>query len=243
VHVLGIDLGGSGYRYAVVDTQSGRCHSPVTQRYHADIGPQSVVNRIAEDLRDINWNGPIGIGFPGVVESGRLLTAPNLGEAWLDPTVFDTLQPFHGGAMSLINDADAVALAEQRFGAGQGNHACVLTLTIGTGLGTTLHRNGVMVANLEYGRLPHPHRDGCLEDHLSGRTRRELDLSVESWAERFQEGLFHLEDLLEPDLIILYGGIVEHFDTFAPLLQTRAELVCAHMLGHAAVVGAALHTV
>jgi len=243
LNALGIDVGGSGFRTGVFNLDSGELVGELERFTHGDsTEPEAVLSAIRTVLDTIGWQGPIGMGFPGAVVDGRPITAPNLGDAWIGYDVGASLEPYHGGRFSLINDADAVAVAECYHGAGHGNAACVLTLTVGTGLGTTLHQNGTLVPNLEYGRWPHPTRPGCLEEHLSGQARRIEGLSLEAWAGRFQEGLVHLEASLEPDRIILYGGLMEHWDTIRPLLSTRAELVPASLLETAGPLGAALAT-
>jgi len=243
VNVLGIDLGGSGFRTGVFNLATGALVGELGRHAHCEsTEPQVVLSAIRAALKAIGWYGPIGMGFPGAVEGDLPTTAPNLGEAWVGHDIGASLEGFHGGRFALINDADAVAVAERQYGAGHGKAARVLTLTVGTGLGTTLHHNGTLVPNLEYGRWPHPTRTGCLEEHLSGRTRRLEGLSLEAWAERFQEGLAHLEAEIGPDRIVLYGGLMEHWDTVRPLLSTRAELVPAALLETAGPLGAALAT-
>ena len=241
MNALGIDVGGSGFRMGVFNLESGALDGKLKRHLHGgSTEPNEVLAAIQAALNAMNWAGPMGLGFPGAVENGRIMTAPNLGEAWVGFDVAQQLQDFHGGRFAMINDADAVAVAERHHGAGHGDSTCVLTLTVGTGLGTTLHRNGMLVPNLEYGREPHPTRPGCLEEHLSGRARRLEGLSLEAWAERFQEGLDHLEVTLHPDRIVIYGGMMEHWATLRPLLSTRAELVAATLSETAGPLGAAL---
>lgn len=238
---MGIDLGGSGFRIGVFDTTTGELTGSLHQHLHGDsTGPDEVLASMSEAIEMLRWNGPIGLGFPGAVEANRPITAPNLGQAWVGVEIAKRLEAHHGGRFALLNDADAVAVAEAEHGVGHGGAACVLTLTIGTGLGTTVHQNGVLVPNLEYGRWPHPSRGGCLEDHLSGRARVQEHLSLEAWAIRFQEGLSHLENRLEPDRIILYGGVMEHWATVKPLLSTQAELMAARLTETAGPLGAAM---
>ncbi len=240
---LGIDIGGSGFRTGVFNLATGALVGELERHAHGEsTEPEVVLSALRAALKAIGWHGPIGMGFPGAVEDGRPITAPNLGEAWVGRDIGTSLNDFHGGCFALINDADAVAVAERQFGVGHAEAGRVLTLTVGTGLGTTLHEHGTLVPNLEYGRWPHPTRTGCLEEHLSGRARRVEDLSLAAWAERFQEGLAHLEAELAPDRIVLYGGLMEHWDTIHPLLSTRAELVPAALLGTAGPLGAALAT-
>ena len=243
MNALGIDVGGSGFRTGVFNLTSGALVGELKRYAHVEsTDPETVLSAIQDALKNIGWKGPIGMGFPGAVIDGRPITAPNLGEAWVGVDIGARLHDFHGGHFALINDADAVAVAERRHGAGHDGNGCVLTLTVGTGLGTTLHQNGTLVPNLEYGRWPHPTRMGCLEEHLSGRARHMEGWSLEVWAPRFQEGLVHLETKLTPDRIILYGGLMEHWDTIRPLLSTRAELVVATLSETAGPLGAALAT-
>ena len=170
---VGIDLGGSGFRVGVYDIATGQRTGPLLSFQHrASLHPDDVLLQIGEALEGLGWNGPIGLGFPGAVVNNLIQTAPNLGRAWCEVDVEAALSPFHGGQFSMLNDADAAAEGERRFGASHGDHACVLTLTVGTGLGTTVHQKGVLVPNLEYGRLPHPSREGVLEEHLSGQVRQ-----------------------------------------------------------------------
>ena len=237
---LGIDLGGSGFRMGVFDLQTGELVGELhTVQFTQSPHPSTVLPQICERLDDLGWKGPVGIGFPGAVVNNIAQTAPNIGEAWKEVNMAAALQPFHDGRFHMLNDADAVAVGEQRFGYGHEDHACVLTLTIGTGLGTTVHRHGTLVPNLEYGRDPHPNREGVLEDHLSGRARRVGNWSIEAWCERFQEGLHHLEQRLQPTLILLYGGIVEHWSVIEPLLTTQATLAPAVLQSTAGPLGAA----
>jgi polyphosphate glucokinase len=238
---MGIDVGGSGFRLGVFDTASGQLIGPLHHHLHGtSTSPGAVLEAMWEAIERVQWKGPIGLGFPGAVEANRPITAPNLGQDWVGVDVSKHLLAFHGGRFAMLNDADAVALAEAQHGVGHDDLACVLTLTIGTGLGTSVHRNGSLVPNLEYGRLPHPTRGGSLEEHLSGRVRTRENLSLESWSGRFQEGLTHLEHRLQPDRIILYGGLMEHWEEIRPLLSTQAELVAASLRETAGPLGAAM---
>ena len=239
MRALGIDIGGSGFRMGVFDTASGALIGNFVKQEHTDSSnPTAVLDAIEQSVNALGWQGPVGIGFPGVVEENVVKTAPNLGEKWVGAD-FSSLAHVHGGAFSMLNDADCVAEGELHFGIGHRGHARVLTLTIGTGLGTTLHTNGTLIPNLEYGRLPHPTRPGLLEHHLSGRTRTEQNLSLSAWAAQFQEGLDMLEGRLQPDMIVLYGGIMEHWGDLQPLLNTRAELQAAMLATTAGPLGAA----
>ena len=143
--------------------------SATSSQEHTDSSNPTVFDAIEQSVNALGWQGPVGIGFPGVVED-NVFGAPNLGRSGRGR--FFSLAHAHG-VSCMLNDADCVAEGELHFGIGHRGHARVLTLTIGTGLGTTLHANGTLIPNLEYGRLPHPTRPGLLEHHVSGRTRTE----------------------------------------------------------------------
>lgn len=238
---MGIDLGGSGFRIGVFDTSTGALLHPLRHYNHsASTDPADVLPALVSAIEDLGWTGPIGLGFPGAVGASRPTTAPNLGAAWVGKDVGAALNQFHGGAFAMLNDADAVAVAEAEHGVGHDEHHCVLTLTVGTGLGTTVHRQGTMIPNLEYGRLPHPRLEGCLEEHLSGAARTRQGWDLKTWASHFQEGLTYLEEMVQPERIVLYGGIMEHWSSIQPLLRTEAELVAAVLTETAGPLGAAL---
>ena len=241
---MGIDLGGSGFRIGVFDTSTGALLHPLRHYNHsASTDPADVLPALVSAIEGLGWTGPIGLGFPGAVDASRPTTAPNLGAAWVGKDVGAALNQFHGGAFAMLNDADAVAVAEAAHGVGHGEHDCVLTLTVGTGLGTTVHREGTMIPNLEYGRLPHPRLEGCLEEHLSGAARTRHGWGLQTWASHFQEGLIYLEEMVQPGRIVLYGGIMEHWSRIQPLLSTEAELVAAVLTQTAGPLGAALSAV
>ena len=180
------------------------------------------------------------MGFPGVVSDGRILTAPNLGDEWMEFDLKGELENFHHGIFTMINDADAVALTEYSLGSSKNQNGTILTVTIGTGIGTTIQSDGAMVPNLEYGRKPHPRLEGALESHISARARSEEGLSIEEWAKRFQEGIEFLGRLTEPDLIVLYGGIMEHWSDFSDLISSEAKIKPARFATEAGALGAAI---
>lgn len=238
--MLGIDLGGSGFRIGIFDCETGSLLEDFIQVDHDESHhPDVVLPKICSVLEALRWNGPIGLGFPGAVGERTLMTAPNIGKEWLDATVIETLEECCGGPVALINDADAVAVAEVKFGSGRGEQGRLLTLTIGTGLGTTIHEKGVLLPNLEYGLAPHPTRKGTLEEHISGRARTVFDLTLIQWSQRFQEGLDHLYEEFNPDRIVLYGGIMEHWDELRHLLHAPCRLLPATHAHTAGALGAA----
>ncbi len=234
---IGVDIGGSGVRVGLVDTITGTLRAPPQRRPHTTAAPaEGILDGVRSLLNALPEDAPLGIGFPGVVRGTRVETAPNIRSTWPSTDMAEAL----GREVHLLNDADAAAAAEHALGASQGFGGTVLMVTIGTGLGTCLHRDGVLVPNLELGLLPHPTRGGVIEAHASGSTRRDEGLDLRAWAERFQEALDLYEGWLNPDLIVLAGGITESWEQWSGWLTTRATLRKARFGADAGLIGAAV---
>jgi polyphosphate glucokinase len=239
-HVLGIDIGGTGIKAAPVDTATGELtaeRQKLTTPHPAT--PDAVVEIVAQLVRAFDWTGPAGVTFPGVVVNGVIHTAANLDHAWIG---VDAVKTFEAGtrlAVSVLNDADAAGVAEMRFGAGKGVGGTVLLLTFGTGIGSALFTDGVLVPNTEFGHVEIRGKDA--ERRASELAREEHDLSWGTWAGRVDEYLSHVEALLSPGLIIIGGGVSRKSEKFLPLLSgLRAKVVPAVLQNDAGIVGAAM---
>jgi polyphosphate glucokinase len=239
-HVLGIDIGGSGVKGAPVDTATGQLMAerqklPTPQ----PSTPEAVVEVVAQVASAFDWKGPAGITFPGVVAEGVIHTAANVDHSWIG---VDAVKAFGAGtklAVTVLNDADAAGIAEMRFGAGKGITGTVLLLTLGTGIGSALFTDGVLVPNTEFGHIQIRGKDA--EKRASDHAREEHDLSWGDWAGRVDEYLAEMDALLSPDLIVLGGGVSRKADKFVPLLTgLRAKVVPATLQNDAGIVGAAL---
>jgi polyphosphate glucokinase len=242
VHVLGIDIGGSGIKAAPVDTAKGTF---LAERIKLETPrpalPDSIAKVIHQLVSEFRWTGPTGIAFPGVVIDGVTLTAANLDPSWIGADARGLFDGATGLSTSLINDADAAGLAEMSFGAGVGHQGTVLMLTFGTGIGSALFRAGILVPNTEFGHIEIRGRDA--EHRASERAKELHDLSWGKWAERVDEYLHHVEALTAPDLFIIGGGVSRKADRFLPLLTSiRATVVPAALHNDAGIVGAALAT-
>lgn len=237
MHAIGVDVGGSGCRIAVVNVDTGAVQGEVVRLDHDLSTPaETIVARLSDALSN-QPTLPVGLGFPGLVEGASILTAPNLGSTWPGTDLASALEL---PGLVLLNDADAAAVAEQRLGSSTSEEGCVLMVTVGTGLGSGVHRAGVLVPGLELGLLPHPTRGGVLEAHASGRARRLNGWDLAAWAIRFNEALTVMEEAVHPDLIVIGGGITEHWDAFAAHLTSGAALRRATFGGDAGLIGAAL---
>lgn len=238
--VLGIDIGGSGVKAATVDTDTGEL---VTDRHRIVTPAPATPGAVAEVARELaehhNWTGPVGIGFPGVVQNGVIRTAANLDDSWIDVDGDEIFTDVVGCDVKMINDADAAGLAEMRYGAGAGFSGTVILVTLGTGIGSAVFTDGKLVANTEFGHLE---MDGKIaEDRASSRIKEEKDLSFKKWGGAVEDVLREIEKLFWPELFIVGGGISKNFDDFSEYLdKVRTPIVPAQMLNNAGIVGAAL---
>jgi polyphosphate glucokinase len=236
---LGIDVGGSGIKGAIVDTRTGRL---VSERFRVPTPepstPRAVGAAMARLIQHFEWKGPVGCGLPGPVKRGRLVTMSNLHKAWVGLSVADALSKACGHRVTVLNDADAAGLAEMRFGAGRKESGVVLMLTVGTGIGSALFVDGVLVPNTELGQLDI--RGKRAEKRASAKVKKDKSLSWGAWAKRFDEYLSAVETILLPDLLIIGGGVSRRSKKFASRLKTRARLVPAQLQNEAGIVGAAL---
>lgn len=239
--VLGIDIGGSGIKGAPVDLSAGklleeRQHIPTPQ----PATPDAVSDAVVEMVRHFEWRGPIGCGFPAVVQNGVARTAANIDPAWIGTDARQLLTEATGCPITLINDADAAGLAEMSYGSGHGRAGTVMMITIGTGLGSALFRNGQLVPNTELGHLRLHGR--VAEKYASAAVRSRQALSYRRWAKRFDRYLHLLEELFCPDMFIIGGEISKQHTRFFPFLTIQTETVPARLRNDAGIIGAALAT-
>lgn len=242
---IGVDVGGSGIKAAVVDTESGRLRSerlrvPTPQ----PATPEAVSATIARLVRrlarttGISDSAPVGIGLPGVAIGGRLLTAANIDLAWVDYPVAEKLGRTLKRKVSIVNDADAAGIAEMRFGVGAGQRGVVIFLTLGTGVGSGVFVDGTLVPNTEFGQMEIRGRAAERRSAAAARVRK--GLSWKAWTMDLDEHLQRIEDLMWPTLFILGGGVSKNGDKFIPNLKRRTPVVAAQLRNDAGIVGAAV---
>lgn len=239
MQILGIDIGGSGIKGAPVDTKTGklladRHRIPTPQ----PATPKAVAKTIKELVDHFKWHDKIGCGFPAVVQGGYVQTASNIDKKWIGTNAVKLFSKTTGCKVSVINDADAAGLAEETFGAGKGCKGLVLIITVGTGIGSALFINGILVPNTELG---HVFLNGQIAEHFaSDAVRKKEALSWSEWAKRFNTYLNHIEHLFSPNRIIIGGGVSKKSDKFFNEIKVKAELVEAKLLNNAGIIGAAL---
>lgn len=238
--VLGIDIGGSGIKAALVDSEKGAVlTAPLAVATPHPATPQALAAEVAQLVSRLAWQGRVGIGFPAVIRAGVVGTAANIDNSWIGVDAVELFGSVVPGACVVLNDADAAGLAEMRFGAGRGNEATVLVLTLGTGIGSALFYRQQLFPNLELGSFPL--KGMAAEEYAAAAVRLRENLSWQEWGGRLNQFFGQVERLLAPDMIIIGGGVSQRSASFFPYLQTRATLVPAHLLNHAGIVGAACH--
>jgi polyphosphate glucokinase len=236
---LGIDIGGTGIKAAPVDLETGTLLAPRERILTPKPAtPEAVAGVVAQLAKHFDWTASIGAAFPAVVKGGLVHTAANIDESWVDTDAAEVFSRVAGMPVTVVNDADAAGLAEMRFGAAQGRTDTVVMITLGTGIGSAVFHNGVLVPNTELGHLKIRGKDA--ERRASEIARERDKLSWKQWAKRLNEYLAELERLLWPDLIVVGGGISKKADKFLPKLKTQAEIVPAKLLNEAGIVGAAI---
>lgn len=242
--VLGIDIGGSGVKGAIVDIKTGkflteRMRVPTPKPYSLE----GLLDAIDEIIKTFNWNGVVGCGFPGVVRQQIIETALNLGSPFYGVNLAEEIGRRSACNAWVINDADAAGIGEMRFGAGKNQNGSVLMLTVGTGIGSALFTNGNLVPNLEFGSIKMKDKKSgkmvLAETLCSDAARKRLDLKWEVWAERFNKYLNYIQSLINPDLIILGGGISSKPEKFFDYLDVKCDLVLASLENRAGIAGAA----
>lgn len=237
---LGIDVGGSGIKGALVDLETGALTTDRTRlRTPQPATPAAVAGAIAEVAAATEWSGTrFGCTLPAVVVDGIVRTAANIDSSWIDIDGTALLESAVGTPVVLLNDADAAGLAEMRFGAGRGESGVVLVLTFGTGIGSGVFSRGALVPNTELGHMV---IDGVeAETTASARAHEEETLTFSDWTTRVNKFLAAAEAILWPDLIIIGGGISKQYSEFADLLESRAKIAPARFRNEAGIIGAAL---
>ncbi len=236
---FGIDIGGSGMKAAVVDLATGDL---ITERYRISTPqpatPEAMAQVVVELVRHHGWNGSVGCAFPAVVHNGIVGSAANIDESWLNVDADEIFTEALGVGVHLINDADAAGLAEVRYGVAAGRQGVVLMLTFGTGIGSGLFIDGVLVPNTELGHLELDGYDA--EKRAAASARKRDDLSWSKWAERVERYLHHVEALFSPDLFVVGGGASKVPQKWLDLISIDTEIAVASMANNAGVVGAAL---
>ncbi len=241
MEILGVDIGGTGIKGAVVDTQTGKL---LSERIRIETPhpatPEAVAKTLHELVDQIGFKGPIGCGFPSRVINGTVLTASNIDKSWINTPIEELFKKELGTDVYVANDADVAGLCELKVGACKNsNKGVVLFLTIGTGIGSAIFVDGRLYPNTELGLLKF--KGDRAEAYCSGIVKEREDLKWSEWGERFNKYLEYVSFLLAPDLIVLGGGASKKFEKFSPQFTLKTKIIPAENLNLAGIVGAALY--
>ena len=237
---FGIDVGGSGVKGGIVDLDSGQL---IGERFKLatpqPATPDAVAKTIAEVVAHFGWDGPLGVTYPGVVADGIVWTAANVDKGWIGLNAKEVIgAALDGQQVTVLNDADAAGLAEEKFGAGRDNTGVIVLLTFGTGIGSAVIHNGVLLPNTEFGHLEVGGKEA--EHRAASSVKERKDWSYERWTEEVTKVLVAIENAIWPDLFIAGGGISRKADKWVPLLKNRTPVVAAALQNTAGIVGAAM---
>ncbi len=240
MEILGIDIGGSGIKGAIVDTSEGVL---LTERQRIatpqPATPAAVIDTVDEIIDFFRWSAPVGCGFPAAIVDEVVMTASNIDDGWLGKNASVEITKNTGCPAHLINDVDAAGLAEVTYGAGKGVNGSVIVVAAGTGIGTAIFHNGNLFPNTELGHLK---LNGKIaEKYAANSVRKNEELTWEQWGYRFNEYLNHLDFLFWPNLIIMGGGVSKYHEEYFKYFKLRPKIVPAKMKNNAGMIGSALY--
>ncbi|MBT8209640.1 MAG: ROK family protein [Eudoraea sp.] len=239
MEVLGIDIGGSGMKGALVDSVTGEM---LTERFRIPTPPSRKPEEMAEVVKQIvehfNHKGPVGVGFPTIIKHGICKSPGNLHKSWMNVNVKELFSKATGLPVAVINDAGAAGYATMNYGVGKDKEGFVIMITIGTGLGSGAFYNGELIPNFELGQIPYK-KYKKIESWAAASAKEREGLSYKKWGKRFNVFLELVELLICPDLIILGGGTSKDFDQFKKYITIDTPVIPAELRNHAGIIGAA----
>ena len=239
--ILGIDIGGTGIKGAVVNTKTGEL---LTERFRIPTPqpatPEAVADVIKEMVKHFNWKKAVGCSFPTTIVNGKCIHSGNLSSTWLGVRVDKLFKKVCKLPFFVSNDADLAGLAEVSLGAAKKEKGLVIVVTIGTGIGSGLFFNGKLIPNLEVGRMLHTNGE-IIEFYTADSARKKENLSLEDWAKRFNALLAYLKIVYTPSLIVLGGGISKKYNTFKQYLTSDVKVKVAEFKNNAGIIGAAMY--
>ena len=237
---VGIDIGGTGIKGALVSTKTGELRSERIKLGTPEGGEPEAIAEVVREIAAAVDDKPersLGICFPAVVKHGITQSAANVSDRWIGLDADELFSKTLNRHVHVINDADAAGVAEVKFGAGRKRSGLTVMTTLGTGIGSALFYDGVLIPNAELGHLE---IDGVDYETRASFAAMERDqLSFEEWADRLQLYYSTLERLLTPDLFIVGGGVSKSHEQFLPLLKLKTEIVPAALQNSAGIIGAA----
>ena len=240
MEILGIDVGGSGIKAAVVNTDTGELSS---DRLRIPTPKPATAEAITEIIglicKSFNWNSKVGVSFPTIIKNGKAMHYGNLDYSIQGTQLNELFQNAIGNPFFVVNDADAAAIGIMEFGEGKNLKGLVMTITLGTGIGSGVFFNGELLSNFELGRL-YGRKGDIMESFASDAARKNNGGDFKKWAKRLNFFLNHIEKSFSPDVIIIGGGVSKKIEQFESYLKIKTPLKAAELKNNAGIVGAAL---
>ncbi len=240
MEILGIDIGGTGIKGAIVNGITGEL---VSERHRIPTPRGAKPDDIAEEISNMvdffQWKGIVGCGFPTIISHGKAKSIGNIDPSWLNTQVDELFSNKTGLDFFIVNDADAAGLAEIKLGAGKNVKGVVILITIGTGLGSGVFVDGKLVPNVELGMVPYKEYER-FEFFASNSARKREELSFKKWGKRFKIFLEFTEQTFSPELIILGGGVSKKTEKFKEALEINTKVVPAKYQNNSGIIGAAM---
>lgn len=237
---VGVDIGGTGVKAALVDVDSGKLLSERLKVATPEGGePEDIVAAVAYLLGQLGEpQVEIGVTFPAVVRHGRTMSAANVSEKWIGLQAESLFEEALGRDITFVNDADAAGVAEQQYGAAKDQGGLVIVTTLGTGIGSAFIFNGILQPNTELGHLLW-HDGDSAERTLSARARERRDLGWKAWGRELGDYYRHLEHLFSPELFVISGGVSKKPEKFVPFIEVETPIAIAELRNNAGIIGAA----
>lgn len=240
MQVLGIDIGSSGIKGAIVDTTKGKIISEKRSTDNiTDTRPHKLISKLHKVVKKFEWDGPIGCAFPAPTNHGIVISSTRIDEAWTDADADHLFSEITGCPVHVINDTDATGLAEMTFGVGKNQKGTIIVLSIGTGIGSSIFNNGILLPNTELGLLQI--KGDQIEERASNKARKDEGINRKKWAKRLQATLEHYENVFHPDMFILGGQVSKKPEKTLPFIKIHTKLKPATLKVDASIVGAAYY--
>ncbi|QTD37868.1 ROK family protein [Polaribacter batillariae] len=238
---LGIDIGGSGIKAAIVNTKTGEL---LSERHRIPTPkpatPEAVAKVVKEIIQHFNWKKEVGCSFPTTIVDGKCIHSGNLSPKWLNVKVDKLFKKECKLPFFISNDADLAGLAEVSLGVAKKEKGVVIVVTVGTGIGSGMFYKGKLIPNLEVGRMLHTNGE-IIEFYTADSVRKKEELKLAEWAKRFDFLLEYIRIVFTPSLIVLGGGISKKYDEFKKYLETDVKVKVAHFRNNAGIIGAAMY--
>ncbi|WP_456376211.1 polyphosphate--glucose phosphotransferase [Lutibacter sp.] len=240
MEILGIDVGGTGIKGALVAIKTGEL---TTEKHRIPTPnpatPEAVANTIQELINHFKWKGLVGCGFPTPLQHGKCLSGGNLHKDWKGTQVDALFTSKTGNNFFIVNDADAAGLAEISFGAGKNVKGVVIMITLGTGIGSGLFLDGKLLPNTEFGHVLYKNGE-IFEKYASDSARKRDGLTRKEWGKRLHKYFKHIKLIISPDLIIIGGGASKKLEKFEGQINVDVPIVSAQAQNEAGIIGAAM---